>query len=204
MNRSAPAASFFGLAVLRAAFGFLVLERVERGGQQPVRTGLADDLQGGDRFQVAHRALTGVVAGQAIAAEQQELVEAGAVHALQLRQQVAAFAVLAREVQQGGDGVREAGEGLQWRHVQGAADAVADGHGQWPAAQLGAGHEGFEAGETLGAGLGDEFQDAGEGVGVQGRFQQAHGVRATGLGQGGSVRQIGGWGMSDCAGDCAG
>ncbi|MNE65783.1 hypothetical protein D3C80_1612900 [compost metagenome] len=122
------------------------------------------------------------MAGEAVAGEDQQLVEAGAVHAFELGEQVLAFAVFAGEVQQGGNGCVEGGESVQRRHVQRAADPVADGHGQRPAAQLLAGHDRFEGGEALGAGLGDELHDADEGVFVQGVFQLAHGGLGTGLG----------------------
>ncbi|MNC47634.1 hypothetical protein D3C75_967050 [compost metagenome] len=141
-----------------------------------MRAGLAGDLQGCDRFQVAHRALAGLVARQAVAGEQQQLVEAGGIHALQLGEQVVTFAVLAGEVRQGGYRVAERGEGVQWRHVQRAADAVADGHGHRPAAQVRTGQDRVHGGEAFCGGLGDELHDADEGVFAQRGFQQAHGA----------------------------
>ncbi|MNE67918.1 hypothetical protein D3C80_1635540 [compost metagenome] len=95
---------FLGLEVLRAAFFLAVLERVERGTEQPVWASLARELQGGHRFQVAHRALCGLMPRQAVASEQQQLVKPVGIHALQLRQQVVPFAVLARKVRQGRHG----------------------------------------------------------------------------------------------------
>ncbi|MNG99081.1 hypothetical protein D3C79_582420 [compost metagenome] len=61
---------FLSLEVLGAAFFLVVLERVQRRTQQPVRAGLAGNLQGGDRFQITHRALARFMAGQAVASQQ--------------------------------------------------------------------------------------------------------------------------------------
>ncbi|MNH03530.1 hypothetical protein D3C79_627950 [compost metagenome] len=57
------------LEILRTAFLLAVFEWVECSPQQPVGAGLASNLQCGDRFQIAHRALAWLVAWQAIASQ---------------------------------------------------------------------------------------------------------------------------------------
>lgn len=170
-----PRSQFFlGLEVLRTAFFLVVLERVQRRAQQPVRAGLAGNLQRGHRLQVAHRALAGFMPRQTVTGQQQQLVEAGRLHALQLREQVVAFAVLAGEMRQGRHRAVERGQGVQRRHVQRAADAVADGHGHWPAAQLRTVHDRLHRSEAFCRGFGHKLHDTDEMVFTQRGFQQAH------------------------------
>jgi hypothetical protein len=121
---------------------------------------------------------------------------------LQLREQVVAFAVLAREMRQGRHRRAEAGQGVEGRHVQWAANAITDGHRHRPATQVPAGHDRLHGGEAFRRRLGDELHDADEGFFVQRRFQQAHGS-GTELGQGGIVRQMVERVMSACVGRCS-
>ena len=83
------------LQVLRGAFFLAVFERVQRRAQQPVLAVLAGNLQRGHRLQIAHGRLARLVARQAIATEQQQLLQPARLHRRHLAQQVRALAVLA-------------------------------------------------------------------------------------------------------------
>ena len=96
VRKSAPASSFFrAFRYCAPPSSSRYLNGFNAAPSSPVRSVLAGNLQRGHRLQIAHGGPAGIMARQAVPAEQQQLIQATGLHRRHLTQQIRALAVLA-------------------------------------------------------------------------------------------------------------